>query len=110
MRLSDACKGEKNSCWKGGITPENKKFYNSFEYGEWRKYVFERDDYTCQECLERGGRLNAHHILPYRDYSDAEYSLDVDNGITLCVDCHDKVFWKEYEFVDRYQKIVSSFR
>ena len=103
-------KGERNGNWKGGVTNEDRMFRASDEYDEWRISVFERDDYTCHECGQIGGALNAHHILPYRDYSDVEYSLDVDNGITLCVECHDKVFWKEYEFVDRYQKIVSSFR
>ena len=100
-------KGEKNCNWKGGITPEDRMFRASCEYTEWRISVFERDDYTCQECGQHGGNLNAHHILPYRDYKDPEYSLNIDNGITLCEECHDKVFWKEYEFVDRYQKIVN---
>ena len=35
---------------------------NAPEYKLWRLSVLERDDFTCQECKERGGRLNAHHI------------------------------------------------
>jgi len=34
------------------------------EYIDWRKSVFERDDYTCCECGKQGGTLNAHHIKP----------------------------------------------
>lgn len=69
--------------------------------------VFERDDYTCQECGDlAGGNLNAHHILPYKDYRGVEYSLNIDNGITLCEDCHKKIRGREYEFVNTYQKMV----
>lgn len=104
-------KGEIHWNWKGGITPENEKFRASSEYKKWRMSVLKRDNYTCHECGgSNGGNLNVHHILPYRDYRDPEYSLDVDNGITLCEECHDKVSGKEYEFVDRYQKIVNNIR
>jgi len=81
--------------------PKNE--YTKIKYSE----LFERDDYTCHECGQFGGNLNAHHILPYRDYKDPEYSLNVDNGITLCKECHSKTTWREYEFVDRYQNIVN---
>lgn len=59
--------------------------YNA-DYCDWRKSVYERDNYTCQKCGQRGGNLNAHHIKPYIDYPDLR--LDLDNGITLCEDCH----------------------
>ena len=62
---------------------------NSPDYREWRKAVFERDDYTCQYCGERGGRLNAHHIKSWRNYEDLRY--EVENGITLCEECHKKL-------------------
>ena len=106
-KSSGFMKGERNGNWKGGITPEDRMFRASSEYDDWRISVFERDEYTCQECGQLGGALNAHHILPFRDYRDPEYSLDIDNGITLCEECHGKVFWREYEFVDIYQKIVN---
>ena len=108
IKIGDSQKAEKNHNWRGGVTSENNKFYNSFEYDDWRTAVFERDEYTCQDCGERGGTLNAHHILPLRDYRDPEYSLNVDNGITLCKKCHDETILKEYEFVDMYQKIVAN--
>lgn len=55
-------------------------------YKEWREAVYQRDDYTCQKCGQRGGKLNAHHIKSYAKYPDLR--LDINNGITLCVDCH----------------------
>ena len=59
------------------------------EYRAWRKAVFERDNYTCQICGKRGGRLNAHHIERYRNCIDRR--TDVSNGITLCDKCHKKI-------------------
>ena len=58
------------------------------EYYEWRKQVYERDNYTCQECGERGGKLNAHHIKSWRKHADLRFTIS--NGITLCEKCHKK--------------------
>ena len=68
---------------------EAKVIRRSKAYAEWRKAVFERDGYTCQMCGEYGGKLNAHHIERFVD--SPEKRLDVENGITLCEDCHKKV-------------------
>ena len=78
--------GENNNRWKGGITPINLKFRSTPEYKQWRKSVFERDDYTCQECSSRGVELNADHIKPFAYFP--ELRLDINNGRTLCVTCH----------------------
>lgn len=80
--------GLANSNWKGGITNTNQKRRNDPKLIEWRKKVFERDCYTCQDCGAKG-YLHAHHVVPFsEDYSKA---FDVDNGKTLCVECHEKV-------------------
>ena len=91
--------GKNNSQWKGGITPINQAIRNSFRYEEWRKAVFERDLYTCQNCDEIGGKLNADHIKPFALYPELRF--DVKNGRTLCEKCHkDKTIqdWKKYSF------------
>lgn len=73
--------------WQGGKTPEGIRIRNSKEYAEWRKQVFERDNYTCQHCGDNtGGNLEADHIRPFAFYP--ELRLDVSNGRTLCRDCH----------------------
>ena len=59
---------------------------SSPEYKEWRQNVFRKDNYTCQECGERGGVLNAHHIKSFSEFPSLRY--DENNGITLCHDCH----------------------
>jgi len=78
--------GEKHPMWKGGISKHYKSGYYSFEYKKWRKTVFERDGYTCQVCKNIGGYLTAHHIKSFAKYP--ELRLKLNNGITLCEDCH----------------------
>jgi hypothetical protein len=72
--------------WVNGNTPEAIKVRNSTDYSKWRTAVFERDNYTCQGCKQRGGRLNAHHKKSFAKHP--ELRLDVSNGITLCKSCH----------------------
>lgn len=80
----------------------------------WRKKIFERDNYTCQKCKKRGFHLEAHHkkrfskivdnflkkyyfLNPIKNkkfllYLSNSYTpfWDIKNGITLCRKCHDK--------------------
>lgn len=79
--------GDGNYFWNGGIAGENDILRHRREYKEWRTAVYERDDYTCQCCGEKGGRLNAHHINQFADYPELRY--DINNGITMCTKCHD---------------------
>lgn len=62
------------------------KHNGDYHYKEWRQTVFERDDYTCQHCQQRGGALQAHHICSWSKYPDLRY--EVENGVTLCIACH----------------------
>lgn len=58
------------------------------EYAEWRLSVFKRDNYECQDCHSINKAINAHHIKKYSDYP--EIRCDLNNGITLCEQCHKK--------------------
>lgn len=83
---NNAAHGDKNPKWKGGVTPTKKLLRESSEYKAWRKSVFERDDFTCQKCFKRGGEIHADHIKPFAYHP--ELRLDINNGRTLCVECH----------------------
>lgn len=83
--------GPKCRFWKGGVSTANELARKSTQYKEWRRAVFERDNYTCVWCGARsvaGKRitLNADHIKPFSTHPALRY--EVDNGRTLCVDCH----------------------
>lgn len=81
--------GETHYNWKGGITPANKKIRTSTEYAEWREKVFARDGYLCVfGGKDHGNKLEADHIKPFANHP--ELRLDIDNGRTLCRDCHRK--------------------
>src|SRR3990167_6474785 len=86
--------GKNHPSWKGGITPENLRIRGTKKFIEWRRRVFERDDYTCQMCNKKGGKIHTNHIRKFSDYPKLRFS--VDNGITLCKFCHLKIItWKE---------------
>ena len=80
--------GKDNPNWKGGKTSEIKCLRSSKKYKRWRLAVFHRDNFTCQDCHSRVKYLNAHHKIPMSE--DITKALELDNGITLCVDCHQK--------------------
>lgn len=122
QKISDSLKGEKSYWYSKKLPPEQAKKLKSFKPGnipwnkglgtlssenekarktkqakDWRKAVFERDDYTCQFCNERGGKLNADHIKRFADYPKLRFELA--NGRTLCEECHkttDTYGWKPY--------------
>ena len=61
---------------------------------QWKTKVKERDDYTCRayRCTETGN-LHVHHIKPQSKYPD--FATEIDNGITLCGNCHTRLKGKE---------------
>lgn len=85
--------GERHWNWQGGKTGTSRKIRNCAEYKYWRKAVFERDEYTCQDCGAKSGKgkgvvLNADHIKPFAFFPELRF--DVANGKTLCLECHKK--------------------
>lgn len=70
---------------------------------QWRAAVFKRDNYTCQKC-NSADNLLAHHILKKEEYPEIKYL--VENGITLCQTCHNKLAWHEEEYIPEFLNIV----
>jgi len=95
-------RGKKHYNYKGGVYCEQLYIMirHSLEMREWRKAVFKRDNYTCQNCKKRGGNLEAHHIKAFiiiinqYNIKTLEQALEckelwnINNGQTLCKDCH----------------------
>ena len=79
--------GAQSHLFKPDLTDEQRlSVRNVPELRKWTKAVYERDDYTCDVCRQKGGRLNAHHLDCWAEHPDKRY--DIDNGITLCTDHH----------------------
>lgn len=101
--------GANHPLWKGGVTPLHNKIRNCKKYEEWRKFIIERDNFTCIECGIRGGVLNVDHIKPFsfilKEYqpNTLEEALsciefwDFNNGRTLCKRCHNNIGWRPYK-------------
>jgi hypothetical protein len=97
-----AIQGEKHPMWKGGISSFVTKIRELRKYTQWRNDVFNRDNFTCQECSKRGGWLEAHHIKEFckiieqftiitiKDALNCKKLWLVSNGKTLCKKCHNK--------------------
>lgn len=41
-----------------------------------------------QWCFQKGGNLNADHIKPFSQFPELRFAIN--NGRTLCIDCHRK--------------------
>ena len=91
--------GEKHHFWIDGKAGERNSERNvDMQHGvyrEWRRQVFERDNFQCRVCFFKGN-LFAHHIKVYGKYKSLRYNLD--NGITLCKLCHKITLGKEHLF------------
>ncbi len=87
--------------WLGGKSSLADKLRKSYRYTEiWRKGVFERDNYICQKCGQKGGKLEAHHVIEFAflifkyninsldDAYNCPFLWDLNNGQTLCCKCH----------------------
>lgn len=69
-------------------------------YSEWRTDIFSRDNYTCQTCFTKWWKLQSHHIKSLAqiisdnkitnaiDALSCEELWDLNNGVTLCEECH----------------------
>lgn len=93
-------RGPETPNWKGEAKRKTdliKTLRTCLEYINWRKKVFERDKYTCQNinCEKNCKILNADHIKPFsliikEQALKCEILWNINNGRTLCLDCHKK--------------------
>lgn len=109
-------RGKNHPLWTG-LTSISQLIRGNKLSQQWRMEVMERDNYICQECKDnKGGNLEAHHknksfnsilrefLSIYNQFSPLEDTdillrlaeryepfWDIDNGITLCEECHNKI-------------------
>lgn len=74
-------KGCEHPCWIVDRTQVKAKRPRNLQE-QWRRLIFERDNYTCQICLIRGGKLQAHHKMPVAKFP--QYRNVIWNGMTVC--------------------------
>lgn len=109
--------GKNNPRYIDGRTPLFLSIRKLKESKEWSRKVFERDNWTCQDCGQYSGKLEAHHKKPFsqileeflQDSNEFEFEpikdkelllrlavkykpfWNVDNGETLCEKCHELI-------------------
>lgn len=82
---------ENHPLWKGGISSLYDKIKQTDKYKLWRNEVYKRDYWTCQICGKHceGKDIIAHHKKSFSEYPESRF--DINNGITLCRNCHAKI-------------------
>ncbi len=104
-QLNKGKKGKDHPKWT-----ENKKrpLYHAirtlFQYKDWRKAIFLRDNFTCQMCQKRGGNIEAdHNPVRFVDIIRGNQITSIESAIackelwsaqgrTLCRPCHETTF------------------
>ena len=98
-------RGEKHPRWISDRTVVVRQERNDPAYQQWRKQVWLRDGFKCkianQDCA---GRIEAHHILVWRDYPELRYNIN--NGITLCHAHHPRKMALEKKLAPIFQELI----
>lgn len=110
--------GENHPQWKGGITELKQAVRSTPQYISWRSSVYIRDSYMCKECGQKGNKLQAHHIVflstlfDIYNISTIEEALncpplwDINNGITLCKECHASAHKGKGVYINNRNKLL----
>lgn len=105
-KMSEVTRGEKSVLWRGGVTNLRKQIRNCFKYRQWRQSVFIRDNFSCVNCgkstkeikwveadhypVSFAQILHNNSIKTIQDAIQCNKFWDIDNGRTLCKECHMK--------------------
>lgn len=85
----EAISGKNSVHYNPNLSEEDRKRDRRYDpkEREWRIKVFKRDKFTCQKCGKYSRNdANAHHKDAHHWCVERRY--DVDNGVTLCSECH----------------------
>ena len=103
--LREKLSGKNNYNWQGGITNKNEKFRKRPEYKILMETIKAMDNYTCQMCKGKGGKLNTNHIKLFSKYP--ELRMNQNNLITLCEPCHKFIRGKEGQYEKQFYEITA---
>lgn len=101
------CVGEKHPLWIKDRSKLKKDSREPFDgqYKCWSMAVKMRDNWKCKiKSDECKGRLEAHHIYSWKDFSEKRY--DINNGITLCVFHHPRNRKEEVRLREFFIKVL----
>lgn len=112
--MSQATKNKISSTRKGiepwnkgtGSTPSTKKERTVFHHQKLHTQCFEKANFTCNICKQRGGKLNAHHLDSWKSYPEKRF--DLNNLVCLCEKCH-KEFHAKYGFKNNTKEQFDEF-
>jgi hypothetical protein len=96
--------GSRNPNWKNGqgVSVIHAIVRQLQAYKEWRLAVFKRDNFICVQCGDASRDINADHIKRFSDIMNenniatteqaeaCKELWDINNGRTLCIECHKK--------------------
>lgn len=103
LYAADRQRGTLSHRYIDGRTPMLRRVRNSAAMDRWKLGVFERDEFSCRCCGQRGGRLHAHHLVlfselitifqiaTYEEAMTCEFLWKIENGQTLCSVCHRRI-------------------
>lgn len=107
-KLSELRTGCKHWNWKedrSSLKKSEKKHLDP-SYRIWALTVKERDGWKCKiSDVNCSGRLESHHILPWRDFPELRYSPN--NGITLCHAHHPRGVAEEKRHESFFMELIS---
>lgn len=90
-------------------------FYGRTAWKNVRQQAMKRDAYLCVDCMKKGLYTPAeevHHITPLtpQNIDDPSVSLNLDNLVSLCRDCHElrhKQNRSERYIVDELGRVIT---
>lgn len=99
--------GSKNYNWNSELTELERVVNRNYDqYKKWRLAVYKRDGYKCVLCSSKKS-IHAHHLYSYHQYNHLR--TDLNNGITLCSNCHSR-FHKKFGFINNTLEQFLSFK
>jgi hypothetical protein len=86
-----------------------KRDYSDSVYKSWRLSVYKRDGFKCQmpkgrKSCGKKRKIQAHHIKKWSTASSLRFYIE--NGITLCWDCHESIKNAEHLYESLFMEIV----